>query len=57
MGNTLKKIIDRCSCNSSCNIQVEKDLKEIKNFFKQLNIEDLIHLKEYMENSQKITMV
>jgi len=55
MGNFIKKIIERFSCKSSC--QIEKDLKEIKTFFKQLSLEDLIHLKEYMEKSQKITMV
>ena len=47
MGNTFKKKIDECSCKSSC--QIEKDLKEIKKYFRDLSIDDLIHLKEYME--------
>tara|TARA_R110001632_G_scaffold134152_2_gene249332 strand:- start:6644 stop:6835 length:192 start_codon:yes stop_codon:yes gene_type:complete len=48
MGNSCKKKIDEFSCKSSCSI--EKEMKELKKYFKELSIDDLIHLKEYMEN-------
>ena len=47
MGNSCKKKIDEFSCKSSCSI--EKEVKEIKKYFKELSVDDLIHLKEYME--------
>jgi len=47
MGNSCKKKVEEFSCKSSCSI--EKEIKEIKKYFKDLSIEDLIHLKEYME--------
>tara|TARA_R110001632_G_scaffold229441_1_gene365563 strand:- start:3370 stop:3561 length:192 start_codon:yes stop_codon:yes gene_type:complete len=47
MGNACKKKIEEFSCKSSCSI--EKDIKEIKKYFKELSLDDLIHLKEYME--------
>jgi len=52
MPNSLKKILDRCSCKSSC--QIEKDIIELKNFFKELSLDELLHLKEYMEKKNGV---
>mgnify|MGYP003627402653 FL=1 len=47
MGNSCKKKIEEFSCKSSCSI--EKEIKEIKKYFQKMSLDDLIHLKEYME--------
>lgn len=55
MGNALKKKLDECSCNSNCTIQ--KEVKDIQRYFKELSLDDLIYLKNHMdEKNPKIKM-
>ena len=51
MGNTLKKKLDACSCQSSC--QIEKEVKDIRKLFNKLSLEELIKLKEYLEQNEQ----
>ena len=48
MGNSLKKKIDECTCKSSC--EISKEMKELKNYFKNLSLNDLIKIRAFMEN-------
>ena len=51
MGNSLKKKIDECSCKSSC--ELSKEMKELKNYFKNLSLDDLIKIRNFMEHEDK----
>ena len=58
MGNAVIKKLNECSCKSEC--QIEKDMKEIKKYFKTLSLDDLVRIREFIqkENSLKVeTMV
>jgi hypothetical protein len=52
MGNAVIKKLNECSCKSEC--QIEKDMKEIKKYFKTLSLDDLIRIREFIHNENSL---
>lgn len=48
MGNACKKKLNEFTCKSTC--EISKEMKELKNYFKNLSLDDLIKIRSFMEN-------